>query len=248
LDQLEQAIAEDRDERQFIHVKEIYDKTVDDNKNALDDLIKDAKQKIIRSKHVDERTKILDDVNGTVDRLVDKMEKIGVLVDDIIPNVGSVEKVEELKHIREAIENYPPEIRKSVKAQLEDTLKEAGKNDEMSADELLQVYHAFSVEMDTVGGHQIDPDTGKMVNAEDTGIHEEVSMVRNRLERIINQLEGLYATEVDLREKVQSQVDRVFDEEALLGSHWSKTGPRFTWVSEGEVFPTDAGKRNLVFK
>jgi len=231
-EKLVKVIRDDKERREFDHVKELYDKTAEENQIVLTDLIKSSVDGIEKSKSGSERDQILDDTNEKVDKLIDKMDKVGTFVDEATKVVTDEGKLEELKQIKEAVTVYPESIRRLVKLSLDEVVKNAGKNDEMSAADLLKIYHKFSVDMDTASGRRVDPISGRVLSAEDEGVPESMQTVRLRLDRIVTQLESLYETEMNLREKVQGSLDVVFDNESLLGEHWNKVGPRFKWEND----------------
>jgi len=229
LDQLGKAAQASKDKRAYDNAEKLYSDTKDDNKKEFDDIIAKALDEIKDSKNQGQRDKTDEDADKAIDELINKMEKVGVVVDDTINDLGDVQLQEKLKPIKDEIDAYPESLRRMKEDALREAKEIAGKNDELSAEELLKIYHAFSVDLDTQSGRQLDPETGRMVHADDCGINDDINMVRLRLDRIVGQLEGLYDTENELRARVQAEVDSVFDSESLLGDHWAQEGPRHLW-------------------
>jgi len=231
---LDEAIKDDRERRAYEHIVDTYGNVLKDNQDSLMDLIGVATDKIRKSTHNDQRVTIVEELDHNVDRLIEKMDKVGVLAVDTLDMLHSHERLEEVKQIKVDVDAYPGKIKQFVKEHISKALDDAGKNDQLSPAELLEVYHKFSVNVDTVGSR---------TQADDPGLSEDANAVRARLERIYGQMVALYETEKNLREKVQTEVDRVFDDESLLGEHWEKNGDRFTWV-----YPDDGSSRFLSIK
>lgn len=230
-DQLNKLISDDKQARAHKFVVDNFSNIYEENQDKLKELMKLTIGQIDTSTHADQRKLIVDDANLQVDEMTEKMDKIDILATDALDTIEDQDMIDEIMKIKEEVAVYPGKIRKFVEDGIRPALDNAGTNDQLSVEEILAIYHQFSVDVDTVGSR---------VEAEDPGISENATAVRARLERLYGQMVDLYEMEKELREKVQNGVDKVFDEESLLGERWTKTGDRFTWEH-----PSDGGVRVL---
>jgi len=218
---IRQAIGEDQEHRAFIYVVDTFNNTYEDNQGDLTEALNDALKKIDTSTSPKERTDIVEALDKKVDKLIEKMDKVGVIADDALENeLYDEDKVAKVEKIKKETEEYPDKIRKYVKDKLDEALKNAGTHDQTPCDELLKIYHKFSVGVDTIGAR---------MPAQDEGIPEDAAGVRSRLARIVGQMEMLYEMEKNLRATVHGEIDTVFEEESLLGDKWDKDGDRYQW-------------------
>jgi len=86
--------------------------------------------------------------------------------------------------------------------------------------DLLEQYHNFSVELETIISTNYDEE-GNAIAPIDDG-HSDIKDVRSRLDQLNSMLKGFKEKERDLREMVQNAVDEQFDAENLPGAHWYK--------------------------
>merc|ERR1712166_1160276 len=86
--------------------------------------------------------------------------------------------------------------------------------------DLLEQYHNFSVELETIISTNYDEE-GNAIAPIDDG-HSDTKDVRSRLDQLNSMLKGFKEKERDLREMVQNAVDEQFDAENLPGAHWYK--------------------------
>merc|ERR1712153_135524 len=86
--------------------------------------------------------------------------------------------------------------------------------------DLLEQYHNFSVELETIISTNYDEE-GNAIAPIDDG-HSDIKDVRSRLDQLNSMLKGFKEKERDLREMVQNTVDEQFDAENLPGAHWYK--------------------------
>ena len=223
-DQLDKAIGEDQEERAYNYVVDFFNNTYEENQEELNDKLKGALKSIEDSTSPDERNKIVKDLDRIVDKLIEKMDKVGVAAQDALDNdLYDEKKVAKVEDIKQQCDEYGPKIRKYVQDQIDDALAKAGTHDQTPVDDLIKLYHEFSINLDEVGSR------GMHKPEDDEGVPEEASAVRSRLDRSVGQLER------NLREKVQTEVDNVFEEESLLGTKWTKDGDRYNWKYENSL-------------
>jgi len=220
-DMLDKLIGEDQEERAYNYVVDFFNNTYEENQDELQTKLGDALKKIEESTSPEERAEIVKDLDRIVDKLVDKMDKVGAAAGDALENdLYDPDKVAKVEDIKRQCDEYGDKMRKYVADAIDDALQNAGTNDQTSVDDLIALYHRFSVDVDTIGSR---------MPAEDDGVPESAPSVRSRLDRIVGQLECLYELERDLREKVHHEIDDVFEEESLLGNVWTKEGDRYEW-------------------
>merc|ERR1711966_363687 len=145
--------------------------------------------------------------------------------EEVMDIIQSMDKAKDLFEETETkmIEEQDHETCTEKMVECDDCKEELDKDIYVSYEEttdLLEQYHNFSVELETIISTNYDEE-GNAIAPIDDG-HSDIKDVRSRLDQLNSMLKGFKEKERDLREMVQNAVDEQFDAENLPGTHWYK--------------------------
>jgi hypothetical protein len=168
----------------------------------LADILEEARKKIHQSKNEQERIDICNAARERVKRSQKKFnqpkdtykEAEALFIDDI----GK----EKAKEAQDDCDKYADELMAQFDFGLEEALLGAGENDDLEDSDLLAIYHAFSLEVESFA---IEDD------AADGGIERQPGVTRNRLNNIMKLLRDHKSQTDGIREKVVAACNATFD-------------------------------------
>merc|ERR1711924_589302 len=149
-------------------------------------------------------------INTAIDRIAssrNEQERIGIvkeefedaerLLDDGADKEEAVEKAQLCDELANSLMD-------TLNKRLQDALDMAGENDEETEQDLLQIYHAFSMQVECMVDDQ---------EVHDAGIPREKGQARNRLDTLMAELSKFKAEKDSLRKLLHKMVDDKCDEQ-----------------------------------
>jgi len=178
--------------------------TMTESGAELVSIIEDARVKIQKSKNEQER---IDIVNDARDRVVRAQARFGV-VKDVYKEAEdlfvSEDKKVEARNAQDDCDQYAEELMAQFDFGIEEALAAAGENDDLSETDLLAIYHAFSLEVESFA---LEEDVA------DAGLEREPGKARNRLNQIMKMLKDHKSQTDKIRQKVIDSVNATFEVE-----------------------------------
>jgi hypothetical protein len=204
-DRLNEAIKNERGKRKLKEGNEQLDTAIDEAGTELEKVLDEACEKIAASKTEQERINACNDARDKVKSKTKRFDEVKNIFDEAeLLLVDEPEKSEAGEKAASC-----PELAQQLLDTLDSRLAAACNeraNAELSDQDLLAIYHAFSLEVESL----IDGE-----EATDRGIDHEVGAARTRLNQLMEGLRDMKQKESTLRSKLHAAVDAQLDAEGL---------------------------------
>eukprot|EP00658_Telonema_sp_P-2_P028088 TRINITY_DN21595_c0_g1_i1.p1 TRINITY_DN21595_c0_g1~~TRINITY_DN21595_c0_g1_i1.p1 ORF type:complete len:575 (-),score=204.85 TRINITY_DN21595_c0_g1_i1:222-1946(-) len=170
----------------------------------LSNILEDARTKIQNSKNEQERVEIVNAARDRLKRAQGKFRAVKEIYKDAEDTFVNEDKQQEARDAQDECDKYADELLEQFEFGIEEALAGAGENDDLSDTDLLAIYHAFSIEVESFaeGAETADP-----------GIERQPGLVRTRLNQIMKLLKDHKSQTDKIREKVLESVSKAFDAE-----------------------------------
>jgi len=205
-ERLKAAMKNARGLKKLKDANESLDEAITSSGEALEDALETAYKKIAESR--DEQTRI-----NACNEARDKMRSQAKVFDDTKEKFEEAEDLldegenkQEAHDKAEQCDDLVKQLMDTLENKLNDALASHGDNDDMSDQDLLAVYHAFSCTIDNLMARE---------ELEDPGINREKGMARARLDTIAGVLRGIMEKEEKMRGVLHAALDASLDGQGL---------------------------------
>merc|ERR1711988_1443773 len=205
--QLEEIYEKDRADRKFNEASDHLDTTIEEGGLLMTTIIEDITNKIREADRQEKRDQYEKEAYDRVDEWVsifDPVREEFVTVEEMYPD-NCVDEKRECANKRDEIDRNISEFKEIMRIKVAEAMAEEH-DDVLYEDELLQMYHDTSVHCDRLSkgaNHDEDPGLANLI--------KDPTTTKERLDRILDQVKGVWGGGETLRQKVHDEVDAIFN-------------------------------------
>jgi len=202
-----EAIKNDRGEKKYREGDQHIPDKVAEGGEILQETLDEVQKAFAKTSSPEERTPIAaaaeKKIADAADMLFDPLKGLFIEAEGL---VDSPDRKGDCRKKLDEVDACKAQMLETIRIKMAELKAAAGANDELSPQELLELYHATTNRIEALVGDKDIVDTGIPANPQD---------IRDRLENILKDVHDIFGSKDTLRAKCHATVDQVFDAHSL---------------------------------
>ena len=204
---MDDAIRNDKGRKKFAEGVKGHTDGVYEGGEVLNKVLEKVKEDFAKSTRPEQRDKIGEEaeklISDEADRIFDPVKGLFMEAEDLLDDA---DEKDDCRKKMDEVDASKAQMLQNIRMRVAELKAESGEEDELTPDELLQLYHDTSNKI-----------IGLLRDREpiDEGIPTDPIELKDRLKSIIHELNHLFGAKDSLRAKVHATVDEVFDRNGL---------------------------------